>query len=518
MKTIDRRRFIQWAGAFLGSAALSSTGFLRPQALWGANRETGFEPDVEIYLEAGYDQISLLSGPRTDVWRYHGKVLTGPEETLDLSDMSYLGPTFRFRRGQNIRIRFQNLLPDETTIHWHGLHVPDTMDGHPRLAVAPGGSYTFEFKVLNRAGTYWYHPHPHGRTGHQVYGGLAGLLIVSEPQEAALPLPSGRYDLPLIIQDRAFDRENQLLYMPRGMMDRMNGMMGDRMLVNGRPDHFLDMDSATYRLRILNASNARIYRLAWDDGGPLTIIGTDGGLLERPATRQEVLLSPGERIELWADFSRHRGGDVVRLVSRPLPQAAAGGMMMGRGMMGGRMGMMAGRSPLDDTTFTVTTFKVGTAAGPRKDLPGRLRPIERYAREDADNTYSPKRFSLTMSHMQGLINGRVFDMQAVAPDEYVRLDGTEIWEFANDGLGMGMMNMPMAHPMHMHAVQFQVLERWGVSHDGYLDAGWKDTLLILPGERAQVIARFSPYAGLYIYHCHNLEHEDGGMMRNFRIS
>jgi len=416
-----------------------------------------------------------------------------------------------------VRIRFLNLLPDETIIHWHGLHVPDLMDGHPRFAVGPGGSYTYEFEVLNRAGTYWYHPHPHGRTGHQVYGGLAGLLIVSDKEETSLPLPTGDHDLSLVIQDRLFDRNNQLVYMPNGMMDRMNGMLGDRILVNGRADASIDVDAGAYRLRILNASNARVYRLAWDDGRPLIVIGTDGGLMERPEQKGDVLLSPGERLEVWADFSRSPVGASVRLISLPLPASAAGGMrghgMMGRGMMGG----MRGRQPrLGDETFTIMRFKVGSVSGPKLNLPEKLTPLARYTRADADDSYV-RRFTLSMSHMQGLINGRVFAMQDVAPNEIVRLGATEIWEFANDASGMGMMNMPMIHPMHIHAVQFQVLNRWGVGHNGYMDKGWKDTVLLLPGEGVQVIARFAPFTGLYLYHCHNLEHGDGGMMRNFRI-
>ncbi len=510
---IDRRRFIKWTGAAVaGLAGLSFAPFIKSQALWGANPESGFEPDVDIYLEAVSRQVPILSGPDTDVWSYRGKVLVGPSDALDLSDSSYLGPTFRLKQGQKVRIRFLNFLPEETIIHWHGLHVPDLMDGHPRFAVGPGGSYTYEFEVLNRAGTYWYHPHPHGRTGHQVYGGLAGLLIVSDKEETSLPLPTGDHDLSLVIQDRFFDQNNQLVYMPGGMMDRMNGMLGDRILVNGRADASIDVDGGAYRLRILNASNARVYRLAWDDGRPLVVIGTDGGLIERPEQTQEVLLSPGERLEVWADFSRYSVGASVRLISLPLPESASGGMM-GPGMMGGMMGR---QPPLGDESFAIMHFKVGSATSPKLDLPDKLTPLEHYTRANADDSYV-RRFTLSMSHMQGLINGRVFAMQEVAPDEIIRLGATEIWEFANDVSGMGMMNMPMAHPMHIHAVQFQVLNRWGVRHNGYMDKGWQDTVLLLPGEGVQVIARFAPFTGLYLYHCHNLEHGDGGMMRNFRI-
>ena len=191
----------------------------------------------------------------------------------------------------------------------------------------------YEFEVKNRAGTYWYHPHPHGQTGHQVYGGMAGLFLVSDEEERAAGLPAGELEIPLVIQDRTFDRENQLVYLPGGMMDRMNGLMGDTILVNGRPEYTLSVATRVYRLRLLNGSNARIYRLAWGDGTPLTVIGTDGGLLKTPVERKSLIMGPGERVDLWADFSRYATGSTPELVSLPVQ-----GLGMGRGMMGPRRG------------------------------------------------------------------------------------------------------------------------------------------------------------------------------------
>ena len=246
---MNRRRFIKHAGAFVGWAGLPWFSMYPFKPLQAASK-TVSDPDVEIYLEARSGTTNLRSGPATQVWHYRGKVLSGPPDALDLTDRSYLGPTFRLQRGQKVRIRFQNLLPDETIIHWHGLHVPDTMDGHPRLAVASGGSYTYEFEVINRAGTYWYHPHPHGRTGHQVYGGLAGLFIVIDPMEKRLDLPEGRFDIPLVLQDRTLDTQNRLIYMPRGGMDRMWGMHGEQILVNGRLEKRMKVEARAYRFRI----------------------------------------------------------------------------------------------------------------------------------------------------------------------------------------------------------------------------------------------------------------------------
>lgn len=509
-KPINRRQFIKSGGAaVLALGGICLWPFRRAAAAPGPGAETAFIPDVDISLVARPGQVNILSGSATSAWSFEGEVLIGPPEALDLSGESYLGPTFRLKRGQKVRIRFMNLLPERSIVHWHGLHVPAVMDGHPRFAVGQGESYTYEFEVRNRAGTYWYHPHPHGRTGFQVYGGMAGLFIVSDDDEAGLGLPAGDRDIPLVIQDRVFDEDNQLVYMPGGMRDRMTGMTGDTILVNGRLDKAISVETRAYRLRILNGSNARIYRLAWEDGRPLTVIGTDGGLLERPVSKAEVLLGPAERIEVWADFSDFPAGSQIRLISLPLPFNSAG---MGMGMMmGGR------RDQRLDRPFTVQRFQIARKATQSDNLPQSLVPIERYVPDQAWNGANPRRFELAMFHMQGTINGRVFEMAEVAPYEKIKLDALEVWEFDNRSRGMGMMSMPLAHPMHIHGGQFQVIGREGAYTGGYVDDGWKDTVLVQPGERVWIMMHFSPFKGRYLYHCHNLEHEDGGMMRNFDI-
>jgi len=387
--------------------------------------------------------------------------------------------------------------------------VPADMDGHPRLVIPGGETYVYEFEIRNRAGTYWYHPHPHGLTGPQVYGGLAGLFLVSDDEEKAAGLPSGEYDIPLVLQDRAFDRNNQLVYLSGHRMEQMNGFLGDWILVNGHPDFILPVATRAYRLRFLNGSNSRIYRLAWKDGGPLTVIGTDGGLLEKPVQRRYVMLGPGERLEFWADFSNYDVGSEMELVSLPFD-----GGMMGGGMMGG-----GGGSVLPNGAgFPVFKVKVNRREESDLTLPQQLSTIKRYDPADAVNREDPKRFHLVMRHMAWTINGRIFQMEQVAPEERVVMNTLEVWEFINEGGGMGMMGgMDMPHPIHLHGMQFQVLQRWGVMHEGYVDEGWKDTVLLMPGERVRVIVRFGDYPGLFLYHCHNLEHEDMGMMRNYLV-
>ena len=219
------------------------------------------------------------------------------------------------------------------------------------------------------------------------------------------------------------------------------------------------------------------------------------------------MLGPGERLELWADFSRYPVGSELALVSLPFDAGAMGGGMMGSGAV---LPNGAG--------FSIFKVKVNRQEKETRKLPQKLSTIIRYRHADAVNREYPRRFHLVMQHMAWTINGRTFRMQEVANDEKVRLNTLEVWEFVNEGGGMGMMGaMNMPHPMHLHGMQFQVLERRGVRHEGYVDDGWKDTVLLMPGERIRLLVRFGDYPGLFLYHCHNLEHEDMGMMRNYLI-
>ena len=315
---LSRREFLYSTTGVAGAAGLGALSAVRQDRA----RDTG-GADLHVRLVAQPGEVSIRPGPPTRVLRYEGSVVGGGRGALTPVEGSYLGPTFRVRRGQRVRIDFRNRLDEPTTVHWHGLDVPPEMDGHPHHAVAPGGSYRYEFTVLNPAGTYWYHPHPMGKTAEQAYAGLAGLFVVSDDAEAELALPAGERDLPLVLQDRRID-DNQFVY-PGG--DAVEGALGNWLLVNGSTDRTARVAAAPYRLRILNGSNARIYALGWADGSPLTVIGTDGGLLAEAVTRPFVLLAPGERVEVWADFARWRGGEVW-LESRAF---AGGGMHGGHG-------------------------------------------------------------------------------------------------------------------------------------------------------------------------------------------
>ncbi|HUU33717.1 MAG TPA: multicopper oxidase domain-containing protein [Vicinamibacterales bacterium] len=524
----------------LGLAPLLTAGRAAGLDLWPVpGGQAPALPDVELTLTAAPASIPLLPGEATRVWRFTGEIVKGPASSLQVLDESYLGPVIRLVRGQRVRIRFRNRLAEPSIVHWHGLDVPAAADGHPRLAVDGGADYVYDFTVTNRAGTYWYHPHPHMRTGPQVYQGLAGMLIVSDPEEQALGLPSGDGELVCVLQDRRFDANNQLMYpnppaattpaggmgmgrgrggrgrgrgmggmgmgMPMGqMMELMNGWVGSRMLVNGRVEPTRDVGRRTYRVRLLNGSNARFYKLAWSDGTAMTVVGSDGGLLEHPRALAALTLAPGQRADVLLDLSGHEPGDNVQLRTLAFSDDDIG-----------RVGMMGETSPVPQgAPLTLMTLRVTDARGPRVAAPERL----------STHTYrvvpnAPvRRVPITFMQMQWLIDGRTFDLTDVAGAESVAPGSTHIWEFVNQPNPMGMM---AAHPIHLHGPQFRVLSRAGGTanalREGIHDQGWTDTVVVLPGETVRVQVTFSTHPGLYLYHCHILEHEDMGMMRNFRI-
>ena len=532
-KHLSRRGFLRIGGLGLTAAALAACApttfpgtpaprrapagvenMASPAPVRTPTLPTG-DVDVELALTARPDEVAVLPGRPTQVWRFEAQVLQGDPSIVEPIPDSYLGPTLHLQQGQRVRIHFTNQIPQESIVHWHGLHVPAAMDGHPRYAVGPGESYVYEFTVLNRAGTYWYHPHPHGRTGPQVYAGMAGLLLVTDPEERALDLPPAPFDIPLVLQDRLFDAQNQLVYLSNGRMDAMMGFLGDRVLVNGQVDASRSVPPRPHRLRLLNGSNSRIYKLGWSNGMPMTVIATDGGLLERPVQRPYVTLAPAERVELWVDFGAIGPGESVVLENQPFVDPGSGmGMMgmMGRGRQGGSL-------PQGER-YPVFSFQVNQEAGGGSPLPEKLATVERIDPSQATTT---RRVTLAMQPPGGwTLNGRTFEMTGVAGDERVPLGATEIWEFANQS---GMMGA-LPHPMHMHGQSFQVVERqvdsagealWESLREGFVDSGWKDTVLVLPGQRVRVVRQFRDFTGLFLYHCHNLEHEDMGMMRNFEI-
>ncbi|NOQ14357.1 MAG: multicopper oxidase domain-containing protein [Methyloprofundus sp.] len=525
---IQRRQLLKFAGAGVAATAALTTfpGLLSAKAMRVSGQPSlEFNPDVEISLTEEVKYVPIFNGPQTRVWKVLGKVLKGEQSVITNDDKSYLAPTIRLHKGQKVRIYLKNKLPSATILHWHGLHVPSKMDGNPMYAIANGETYVYEFEILNRAGTYWYHAHTHGLTAKHVYSGLAGLFIVSDDEEQALKLPDGEFDVPVVIQDRNFDQQNQLQY-SNHMMQRMHGFLGDQIMINGRPDFELPVATRAYRMRLLNGSNSRIYKLAWDDGTPMKVIATDGGLLERAETLPYLMLAPAERREIWVDFSDKQIG--TELTLRSLEFSSGGMGMMGGGMGGrGMMGGVGGGELASGSDFSVLKVRVSKKASSNDVLPKQLSQIKALRLADAENPQSPRRITLSMRHMSALLNGRSYKMNDIREDEIFPVNTLQLMEFDNGfhGMGgMGMMGMP--HPMHLHGEQFQVVKRevksksgrgYSSVSEGFLDKGWKDTVLVMPGEKVTILKPFNDFTGLFMYHCHNLEHEDMGMMRDLLV-
>ena len=530
-----RRQFLQYAA--LGTVAAALPSFVLAEG--GKIKSVpsaSFKPDVEFEITARISEVPIIPGTHTTFFKYHGKLLRGPKNALKTMP-GYLGPILNLSQNQKVRIFFYNELPEPSVIHMHGMHVPQRMDGHPVYAIERGERYVYEFEVKNPAGTNWYHSHTHGMTATQVYRGLAGLITITDEQEQKLELPSGVYDIPITIQDRRFTASNQLQYL-HGMRERMVGFLGDTILVNGQANSTIPVKTRAYRLRILNGSNSRIYKLGWEDGTQLVAIGTDGGLLERPENYPYIMLAPAERIELWVDFSgRKVGSDLVlsSLEYQVTMPHMGGGMQGGRGRVGRGMGMMNG-GLLQGESFPIIKFHITERVGDSPGLPEKLVSMRSLTERDISNPDRTVPIDIGMQHMSPQLNGRPFEMHEVMDIERIPVNTIQRIKISNnhgpmgDGVGgmrgRGGMMMSMAHPIHLHGQQFKVLSRtqtdrdsdgYNTVKDGFIGNGWKDTVLVMPGEEIEIIKPFEDYTGLFLYHCHNLEHEDMGMMRNFYV-
>ena len=393
---------------------------------------------------------------------------------------SYPAPTIRVQKGDDFSVLFENQYTEEATIHWHGLLVPELMDGQPKDAILPGNSYTYSFPVFQRAGTYFYHSHAHHLTAKHVYKGYAGFFIVEDDDELQYGLPTGNYDIPLLIQDRHSVYQPQFTYSP-SMMDRMMGYLGDVPLINGTPDAFFEVQKTLYRFRLLNGSNARVYKIAFSDNSPFWVVATDGGLKDEAVQMNSVFLSPGERLDILFDFFPYSIGNSV-----PLQSQAFSGV----GTQGTQMDLLR-----FDIIGDLTSGGI---------VPQNLSPINFYNINDIQRT---RNFTLSQSGMgSGMhrINGLTYDMNRI--DEVIPFNELEEWKFVNTTNNY--------HPMHVHGVLFQVYSRNGNTNLSPNDKGWKDTVLVNPNETVQTLVKFNDYSGIYLLHCHNLEHEDDGMMLN----
>lgn len=434
----------------------------------------------------------------------HGQTEFFPSRFSDTMGFNgnYLGPTIRFSKGDNVVINVTNRLDEATAIHWHGMHVPAEMDGTPHQMIPPGQTWQAKYPILNEASTMWYHPHPHGHTATQVSAGLAGLIIIDDENSDSLNLPKtyGVDDIPLIVQDKLFN-DGEMIYQVNN-----GSYYGDTILVNGTFDPYIEVPAKLVRLRILNGSNGRIYNFGFDDNRTFHQIATDGGLLEAPVPLTRLNLATGERAEIVVDLS---DGEETLLKSYPIVDFQAVGQYFAtNGARHSHYDVLKIIPELDHPDLSDQAIE---------SFPQKLNTIKRWSAEDADNIRS---FQIAGGLVAGEvapgpgpafpINGKRMDMGRI--DEVVMLGDVEIWEITNAG--------GQPHPFHIHDIQFLILDRDGVPPSPS-ESGWKDTVLVNVNETVRFITQFTTYANStipYMYHCHILEHEDGGMMGQFVVA
>ncbi|MFI5754236.1 multicopper oxidase family protein [Streptomyces sp. NPDC051569] len=420
----------------------------------------------DLRMQAG--ETEFQDGQKTPTWGFNG---------------SYLGPTLRAERGEKVQVRVRNTLAEASNVHWHGMHLPATMDGGPQRMIAPGTTWSPSWKITQPAATLWYHPHPMGETEDHVQRGLAGMFILDDTASRALALPDtyGVNDLPVIVQDTKFDGAR---FVHAHGLTRTVGFLGDRTMVNGTLDPYKEVGDERVRLRLLNASTARTYDFGFDDSREFSLIGTDGGLLEKAAATDRIQLSPGERAEIVV---RVRPGERTVLRSYPLD---IGQDFYNQRFNGG------------DDTFDILELRAKKQLRRSPALPTALGKPEV---PDGSHAVRGRSFDLALPG----INGHKMNMGRV--DETVTRGTTEIWTIRN--------NNGMPHNFHIHGLQFTVLSVNGREPRPAL-RGAKDTVFLPSGTTVKLAMRFDGPADPdtpYMYHCHLLSHEDQGMMGQFVV-
>jgi spore coat protein A, manganese oxidase len=438
--------------------------------------------------------------PATRLWSYGGSVP---------------GPTFETRSDAGILVEWANDLPRKhflpidhtlhgaetklpdvrTVVHLHGAKAPADSDGYPENWYEPGHSALYHYPNHQEPAMLWYHDHTMGINRLNTYAGLVGAYIIRDPIEDALNLPTGKFDVPLILFDRFFTADGQLYYPVSNAPQApwIPELFANALLVNGKLLPYLDVEPRRYRFRILNGSNARFYRLTLDNGQPFTQIGCDQGLLHAPIQLRMLVLAPAERVDIIIDFSGHTGEKIV----------------------------------VKNDVLTMMQFRVGgKGATDTSALPGTLRPVAKIPESAAIKTRQltlDEVDDLTGKSYKMLLNGTHWSMPVT---ENPALNSVEIWELIN--------LTDDSHPIHLHLVRFQILDRRSFDQTLYFkeskvhytgparphdpsESGWKDTVRADPGLVTRIIVRFEGYPGRYVWHCHILEHEDNEMMRPYDL-
>ncbi|MGH3056747.1 MAG: multicopper oxidase family protein [Gaiellaceae bacterium] len=423
----------------------------------------------DLRLQTGTTE--LLPGTTTETWGVNGP---------------YLGPTLRVSSGDRVQMNVRNELPEPTTVHWHGMHLPAGADGGPHQPIAPGGSWAPAWTVDQPAATLWYHPHPHPDSDEQIYRGVAGMIVVDDADADRLQIPStyGVDDVPVILQDKNFHDDGRLDVSKR--LISPTGILGEDILLNGTYAPYFEVAAELTRLRLLNASTARVYELGLGDGRSFDLIATDGGLLEVPIRLERLPLSPGERAEIVVGLEP--GERVVLRSFEP---------DLGTNVWDGRF---AGA----DDSFDLLELRASASLRPSAPLPAQLGPPRRVG------TPVPRADRSFELGGQGSIDDREFDPNRI--DVEASAGSTELWEVRNAS--------GTPHNFHVHGVRFQVVDYAGGSPPPRL-VGWKDTVYVPPDETVRFLVELGDYADPevpYMFHCHVLQHQDRGMMGQFVVT
>ncbi|MEV4761465.1 multicopper oxidase family protein [Micromonospora chokoriensis] len=443
-------------GGGAGAEALSGTPFQTPMPMPPVAvpiRRGVFYDEYEINVQPA--QLELVPGLMTDALTFGG---------------GWVGPVIRGRTGRPVKVTFRNTLDVHTNVHLHGGHVAAVNDGHPMDMIMPGDARTYDYPNSQPGATLWYHDHVHNDESEHTYRGLHGIYIVDDPAEASLRLPTGAYDIPIMLSDVKIDSNGALIYEPPRAIER------NVVLVNGKAAPFLPVAARKYRFRLINATNEGTYKLTLDKA-TMWQIGTDGGLLPAPVARPEITFGSGERVDVVVDFTGlPKGSSVV------LSDAVKG---------------------------PILRFDVNFTATDTSKLPQKLRNLPALPAATAERDV---RFSFDFSNgipPLALVNGKQFDADRV--DFTIKRGTTEIWTVYNDDTEPSIL-----HTFHLHMTHFRVLSRSGAPMTAD-DAGLKDTVLVPPGSSVRLQATFAKYLGRYPYHCHFLEHSSIGMMAQMEI-
>ncbi|GMR07481.1 MAG: multicopper oxidase domain-containing protein [Gammaproteobacteria bacterium] len=506
---MKRRTFLLGGlGVAAGVTAVTSVPFARSMGSMMMGQGGYYRPSIKLqdFSLPALDEGSTIQGKQVfklSLQSGESRILPKVSTPTIGINQNFLAPVLRFKKNQTVRMEVTNKLNEVAALHWHGMILPATQDGNPHQAIKPGDTWVAEWSIINEPATYFYHSHTHNHTGGQVWRGLGGQMqIVDEDRDAQLGIPHqyGVDDFPVIITDRAFAESGAFYYSNSGMQ-RMQGMHGNIILVNGVANSVLKPKKSLIRLRLHNASNARFYHLHFSDNRPFQLVATDGGLLEQPQTLDKIHLAPAERAEIIVDVS---DGKAISLRNKK-----------GYGNLStGMMSMMGGANSLD-SNFDVLYIDASKAGKVAAFNTKQLVSLPDWSNVNVATT---RKLQLDMKMGPAMmfgtggffINNKAYDLHVI--NEVTKANTFEVWELHNPSI--------THHPIHVHNTQFRILDRDGRPPYSW-EGGLKDTVAVHADEMVRILVPTGPYKNAkipYMYHCHILEHEDAGMMGQFTVT